>query len=277
MAKRESPTMPKASKNSLEQLLRRPDIWRGHSHAFVPQTVIDSGYPELNQALQQGWPSASMVEVCQHYHASEWYLFHPAINALMQTSPYAHLALLNPPALPFISGLQHWKIDTQRLLVIQTNSPQEFVTSFCELSQSPACPIVLAWQNQPNTKRAQNLNYTQLRKLQLSASEQEGLYVLFRDARAQEQSSPASLRLSIQTQRDNLHIHIFKQKGKLRGKEIELPIPKMWQSLVPHRELRKDKEQNNNRYTASNKGQVTLFPKITSRPLKRIVKRDYSS
>ncbi|MFL0809854.1 MAG: translesion DNA synthesis-associated protein ImuA [Agarilytica sp.] len=263
----------KAHKPTLEQLLRRPDVWRGHSHSFVPQTVLDSGYPELNQALQQqGWPSASMVEVCQRYHASEWYLFHPAINQLMQASPHAHLALLNPPALPFISGLRQWSIDTQRLFVVQSTNAQEFVTSFCELSQSPACPIVLAWQNHPA------LNYTQLRKLQLSTSEQAGLYVLFRHSRAQEQSSPANLRLSIQTQRNALHIHIFKQKGKLRHCDIELPIPEVWQALPPHPELMQNKSrESNTRYTASSKGQVTLFPAITSRSLKQVVKRDYSS
>lgn len=262
--------MTKAPPLSLEQLLRRSDLWRGHSHAFVKEEAIDSGYPKLNQALQQGgWPSTSMIEVCQSYHASEWWLFHPAINALIQPSNYGHIALLNPPALPFISGLQQLDIDTRRIFIVQTKTTQEFVRAFTELSQSAACPVLFAWQS------SRGLNYTQLRKLQLSSLEHAGLRVIFRHSQAKEQNSPASLRLSLQAKHDSLKVKIFKQKGKLRQSDIALPIPAIWRALPPHHKLHHGSQDiSHDGYTAADNSQAVILPKIASRPLEKAVKRD---
>ncbi len=267
------------AKPLLEQLLRRPDVWRGHSNTFIKNETtkaIDSGYPKLNHALQhKGWPCASLIDVCQHYHAGEWWLFHPAINHIIQASKGGHIALINPPACPFISGLQQLNIDIHKIIVVQTQNAQEFITSFVELSQSPASPIVFAWPQQ------YAISYTQLRKLQLSSQKYQGLYVLFRPYRVKEQSSPAGLRFVLQPNEYNLHLHIFKQKGKLRQSTITLPIPETWAPLLPHRNLQTHTIIDSHLSTAHNtqkvetrSNELALSPKITSRPLKKSIKRD---
>ncbi|MFL0798889.1 MAG: diguanylate cyclase [Agarilytica sp.] len=264
----------------LEQLLGRPDVWRGHSNTFIKNNttnVIDSGYPKLNHALQhKGWPSACLIDVCQHYHAGEWWLFHPAINHIIQASKGGHIALINPPALPFIRGLQQLNIDTHKIIVVRTQNAQEFITSFVELSQSPASPIVFAWPQQ------YAMSYTQLRKLQLSSQKHQGLYVLFRPYHAKEQSSPAGLRFVLRPNEYDLQIQIFKQKGKLRESIISLAIPESWAPLLPHPYLNNQTtiasplsatHKTQNIAEASN--DLALSPKITSRPLKKIIKHDF--
>ncbi len=225
-----SPKPPQNKGQSLEQLLRRQDVWRGHSRSFVQLATQPSGYSELDAALHKGWPLGCLVEVCQAFHACEWWLFHPAANALLQHYQ-GHIALLNPPALPFVAGLEKLQVDTRRLLVVQSKTAAEFVTCFTELSRCSACYVLLAWQPK------QALNYTALRKLQLSTLERPGLYVLFRSHRARAQSSPASLRLMATPTHSSLRLNIFKQKGKLQESTVELPIPAVWQSLPMHRFL----------------------------------------
>lgn len=249
----------------LEQLLRRSDLWRGHSNVFRQEYAIDSGYPKLNQALQHGgWPSACMIEVCQRYHASEWWLFYAAINTLIKGSRSSHIVLINPPATPFACGLQQRGIDIRRIIILQTKTQQEFVYSFTEVSQSPACSVVFAWQ----ATRA--LSYTQLRKLQLSTHNQKGLRVIFRHLHAQEQSSPASLRLTLQTKSDTLQVNIFKQKGQLRQNTIALPIPSSWKPLPSHRDLfGQATSATAKTIKTADHSPVIPLPTITSHPLRK--------
>lgn len=256
----------KPSQTSLEQLLRRPDLWRGHSRNFLPSTVIDTGYADLNQALQhKGWPSGGLIEVCQSYHAAEWQLFYPVISLLMAEQHTAHLALINPPALPFVGGLHQMNINSQRVIVVQTNTTEELIVCFKELSRSLACPLVFAWQ----PKRA--LSYAQLRKFQLSTIEQHGLYVIFRHLRAAQQSSPACLRLTLSPRSTHIDLNIFKQKGQLQPRTVRLPIPQAWKPLVAHNKL--NTTRSNEEYvsytsspsTKSPRGQIALFSAIDSR------------
>lgn len=249
---------------SLEQLLHRPDIWRGHSHCFTQAKGIDSGYPNLNNALQQaGWPSHCLIEACQAYHACEWWLFSPAIQQVIRTLGGGSIALINPPAMPFIHGLQRMGIDTTRLLVIHTKTVQEFVHSFTEVSQSPACPIVFAWQSQ------YALPYTQLRKLQLSTLARYGLHVLFRHERVISQSSPASLRFTLSPTEQSIHIRIVKQPGKLRHTQIKLTIPDIWKTISPHAGNQRGLQD------ISLPKDIVIFPKSHARDLKKEMKHGY--
>lgn len=223
---------------SLEQLLRRSDVWRGDSQRFAPRIALDSGYPALNAALlNKGWPLGSLIEVCQQQpNHSEWLLFTPA---LLHT-PGGYLVLLNPPAIPFAQGLIQAGIDLERVLVIRSGNKADFLASFTELARTPACNALLAWQP------ASGLSYTELRKCLLAAADGRGLYIVFRPESARHQSSPATLRVLTEAQSAALTVNIFKQKGQLqqsRAHTLKLPIPDAWQELLPHRHLDKDADE----------------------------------
>ncbi len=233
----DTPITTPNQKPTLEQLLRRGDVWRGHSQVFTPGEVVSTGHATLDPKLVgRGWPLGSLVEVClpeafnRHgCFGGEWPLLTPAIKIFCESGTF--VTLLNPPALPFASGLIQLGIPLDQLLVTHAASRQDFIASFVELSRSRHCAALLAWQPR------HYLNYTELRKCQLACAEQQGLYFLLRPHRSKNQSSPAPLRLLLQLQAENLRVDIFKQKGRFNSGEAVISLPPNWLPQTAHREL----------------------------------------
>lgn len=215
----------------LEQLLCRGDIWRGRNVPVGPARVLDSGFADLNLRLVGGgWPEAALIEICQAVHAhAEWHLLLPAL----QQTQRGLVVLLNPPTKPFAQALLQMGIDLERLVIVETQTKTEFIASFIELARSHACDAVLAWQPM------QSLSYTELRKCALAVGEAIGIYVLFRPESVRDQSSPASLRLSVAMGATHLSLTLFKQKGELipNRTPIELAVPELWGGALPHNQL----------------------------------------
>lgn len=223
-----NPTSTETSDANLKQLLTRTDIWRGDSRVFVPQLTVDSGYADLNASLlNNGWPTRSLVEVCQRgLHQQEWLLFSPILK-----TGTGYIVLLNPPALPFCQALIQWGIDLERIIIVQVANKADFLASFVELARTESCEVLLAWQQH------QTLSYTELRKCLLATNEGVGLCVLFRPESVQQQSSPATLRLLTEVASTQVQIKIFKQKGVLQQQQtqpIALPLPQVWKGLLPY-------------------------------------------
>lgn len=218
----------KSSDPSLEQLLNRADIWRGDVRILAPQIALDTGYPELNAALlNDGWPRRSLVEVCQKgFNPQEWLLLSPALKAAD-----GYVVLLNPPVMPFCQALIQAGLDLDQIIIVQVSNKADFLASFVELARSESCAVLLAWQQQ------HNLSYTELRKCFLATNEGAALCVMFRPEHAQQQSSPASLRLLSEITANDIQLRIFKQKGVLQqslSQAIKLPVPALWKALLPY-------------------------------------------
>jgi protein ImuA len=218
----------------LQQLLQRQDIWRGCTGELLSALAqpVDTGWAALNAGLRQGgWPRSNLIEVCQqNLNHGEWQLMTPALLRLSS----GFIVLLNPPAMPFVQGLLQAGLDLDRIIIVQAAAKADFLASFYELARAQACDAVLGWQPK------QALSYAELRKCQLAAADGAGLYILFRPASMRSQSSPASLRLWLESGATALQVTLFKQKGMLQthdAKPIALPLPELWQGLLPHRLL----------------------------------------
>lgn len=216
---------------TLDQLLHRHDIWRGHRNHFSNRNAVNSGYEELNALLLNGgWPLGALIEICQQRFQGEWQLFLPALLSLES----GLIVLLNPPADPFSQSLIQVGIDLDRLVVVNASEKKQFLACFRELSRTGNCGAVLSWQTQDY------FSYTELRKCLLAATEGNGLYALFRPSAVQQQSSPAQLRLFCQVVPSGLEVTVFKQKGMLQRqqtKPVILPLPTNWQPALAYPEL----------------------------------------
>ncbi len=218
--------MTQPPNTSLDQLLRRNDIWRGTSAHGSGQTVAgahwDTGHDQLNQALLlQGWPLGQLIEICQPQALySEWLLWGEAVARCTQQDQI--VALLNPPAMPLLSSLTKFALTPANLWIVKAPQRQDFVPTLTELLKASCIAGVLAWEPQ------RPLSYTDLRKIQLANLQSDHACCLFRTHKQRQHSSPAALRLWVQLQAHDLMVEIFKQKGHLQSHSLKLSLPRHW-------------------------------------------------
>lgn len=238
---------------SIEQLLLREDTWLGHSGRFTSRKVVSTGYSGLDDGLMnQGWPLNSLVEVCQSMMQAEWQLCLPALRELPGL-----VVLLNPPATPFCQAFMQANVDLERLVVVKASDKPDFVACFIELARA-GVGTLLAWQPEDQ------LSYTELRKCSLATTEATGLCIMFRPLEAQQQNSPAGLRVFAQLVPNGLEITAFKQRGFLQTHQprpVIIPLPDVWQPALPFYAL-------NQKYVASKPQPNRRLASVTPLPVR---------
>jgi len=215
---------------NLDHLLGRGDIWLGGNRQPQLRTAVSSGNELLDEALSGGWPTGSLLEMCQKGAVGcEWLLLHQALLA----QRYKPIFLLNPPFVPFAPALIDLGFDLDRIYMVRTKNKTEFVNAFVELARASQCGALLAWQPK------EGLSYTELRKCALSCAQGDGIYSLFRPLSAQKESSPASLRLAVVIKESAMEVSIFKQRGTLESHDshVRIALPHNLNSHLPLNQL----------------------------------------
>jgi hypothetical protein len=209
-----------ASSSSLEAVLARPGIWRGCALGQVAHASVSSGFAVLDAALPGGgWPAGALTELMpSHEGIGELRLLGPALASLAAQG--RGLAWIAPPYLPYAPALAAAGIELARLLIVKTRTPQETLWAFEQALASNACGAVLAWVS--------TIKYPALRRLQLAAEGSRALALAFRPPSAAQESSPAALRLALDTAPGGLAVRVLKRRGALLDQPILLP------STLPH-------------------------------------------
>jgi hypothetical protein len=203
--------------NTLTALLSHPAIWRGNQLGNVAAPSLPTGFAALDAELPGGgWPTAALTEILpQHDGIGELRILGHTLAHLSARGRW--LAWIAPPYLPYAPALQAAGIDLARLLFIKTRSPRETLWAIEQTLRSNTCGAVLAWPDK--------ITYPELRRLQLAAEGNPGLAVLFRAPRSANETSPAALRLSLQTCAGDLAVRVFKRRGAVLGNPLLLRPP----------------------------------------------------
>lgn len=190
-------------------------VWRAGELGSNDAPTLNTGYPMLNQALPGGgWPQGAMVEVLQPQAGlHEWGLVAPALAAAQAAKPGKLALLVGAPFLPFGPALGARRLSMERLLCVQAQQGRRadgpaLLWATREALQCADVAAVLAWL--PDARSAH------LRRLQIAAHAHNKLLFVFRTPRAQQESSPAPLRLLLEGwsgEGGNLLLHILKRRG----------------------------------------------------------------
>ena len=187
-------------------------VWRAGELGGASLQVADTVYAGLNAVLPGGgWPLGALVEVLQPQAGQlEWGLVAPVLASLQAQAPEKLMVLVGAPYLPFGPALGARQLDLQRLLSVQAGPGQApaLLWATREALQCADVAAVLAWL--PDARSAH------LRRLQIAAHAHHKLLFVFRPLRAQNESSPAPLRLRLEgTTGDagNLLLHVLKRRG----------------------------------------------------------------
>ncbi|MCY1169120.1 hypothetical protein D9M73_91360 [compost metagenome] len=190
--------------------LANTQVWRAGELGSASLQVVDTGYVALNRVLPGGgWPQGALAEVMQpQLGQHEWGLVAPALAAIQSQAPDKLMVLLGAPYLPFGPALGARQLNMQRLLCVQGRDAPTLLWATREALQCADVAAVLAWL--PDARSAH------LRRLQIAAHAHNKLLFVFRPLRAQNESSPAPLRLLLEgTAGDagNVLLTVLKRRG----------------------------------------------------------------
>lgn len=217
-----------------EDLLQiHPSLWRAHQLGSASQhsKSIPSGFSDLDQQLPGGgWPSSNLIELLlKHYGIGELRFLIPALRALAMARK--QLVFMNPPFLPLPNVLEQFGIPAECVVLIETAKPENRLWAIEKLIQSDSCGALLIW-----LPKESFLQPHQLRRLQYQAHKSRGLSFVFRPLEAQQQPSPASLRLTLTAHSPNvLKVRLIKRRGPVMDSTLllNLPINSLSPSLSP--------------------------------------------
>lgn len=202
----------------LQQLQNRQLIWHANQTEAPYEHCQSTGFPALDQLLGGGWPQHNVVELQSHGACAELQLISKALG---QSGSDLLQVWINPPA----SLCAEYLLQQKRPLhqVLELNAPRSvdalWAAELC--LKSGCCTDVLLWQN--------NLNLTQLKRLQLAAAQGQSQLYFFRPAMTEQQLLPWALSLLLTPATPGLQVRILKRKGGWQQQEVVLP----WAELYP--------------------------------------------
>ncbi|UUZ68172.1 translesion DNA synthesis-associated protein ImuA [Polaromonas sp. P2-4] len=190
-------------------------VWRAGELGSASLQTVGTGYAALDEVLPGGgWPQGALIEVLQPQAGlHEWGLIAPALAAMQLASPDQLMVLVGAPYLPFGPALGARQLNMQRLLCVQAGQANQgkapaLLWATREALQCADVGAVLAWL--PDARSAH------LRRLQIAAHAHHKLLLVFRPLRAQQESSPAPLRLLLEgtvSEEGNLFVNVLKRRG----------------------------------------------------------------
>ena len=183
-----------------------PAVWRANELAQTADSTVPTGHGALDAAVPGGgWPVGALVELLQAQAGqAEWRLLLPA---LAEVPVPGALVLVGAPHPPFLSGLTAQGLDVSRLLRVEADAPAARVWACEQALRCAGVCAVLAWMPQ--------VRAGQLRRLQMAAQGFRKLLFVLRPLAAQQEASPAVLRLQLELLPgdDALALHILKRRG----------------------------------------------------------------
>ncbi len=205
--------------SALEQLLEHPAIRRGRPRDGSGHGPgWPSGQPGLDALLGgSGWPLGQLIELLgEPFGSGETRLLVPMLTACGQSGGW--LALVAPPATPWLPGWRQLGIPTERILLLDTQHDTDTLWSSEQCLRDPQFGALLAWARGP-------LPTPGLRRLRLAAAESRACAILYRPSSAAAQPSPAHQRLRWRAGAEGLELEALKGNGAWTHSGQALHIP----------------------------------------------------
>ncbi|MEN9793807.1 MAG: hypothetical protein RJA17_347 [Pseudomonadota bacterium] len=213
----------------VEDLVQRhPSLWRAAGH--VPHqgpASVPSGHARLDAQLPGGgWPPGCLTELMvRALGVGEWRLLAPALQRLAQTG--RHILLLAPPHIPYAPALAALGLPTEQFLVVRARHAADRLWALEQSLRSNRFGALVAWLDATTKPEA-------LRRFQLAARAAQGPVFLFRPFEAQEQPSPAPLRLALLPRHyPGLAVQLLKRRGPVSAEPVLVNVPMASRALRP--------------------------------------------
>ncbi len=205
------------------ELFAHPLLWRGKQLSHRIQ-AINTGFTRLDSKLPgHGWPRGAITELVHETSGcGELSLLLPALAWLSRQN--RRITMIDPPWVPYPSALYGHGLDLEKLLLVRTQSKQESLWACEQVVRGMPGGAMLAWPDE--------ISFSELRRLQLAAKNSRQSVFLFRRQATAKVSSPAELRLRLNTDDGDLQVHILKCRGQRPSDAIRIPQTEWGQTAI---------------------------------------------
>ncbi|MCM5678775.1 translesion DNA synthesis-associated protein ImuA [Schlegelella sp. S2-27] len=204
--------------SGVEMLAERGCLWRGDALGGTAGRVLPTGHEMLDRELPGGgWPCGALTEVLLPPGAGcEWRLLGPALGRLAEKGGASVLIGAPKGTAPHMPGLALTDLDPAALVWVAVDTPAQALWAAEQALHCRQTAAVLLWLPQPARPQA-------LRRLQAHAQQADAPLFMFRPQEAQQQSSPAPLRLwAAPAQPWSLQVRLLKRRGPTHEGVLEL-------------------------------------------------------
>ena len=211
--------MPPLQRNriTLDDVLARPDVWRGDQLASASTPALTSGFAALDAVLPGGgWSRGSLSEIlCDQAGIGDLSFVMPALRLLhRQQRP---TLLVAPPHAPCAPGWSTAGGDPAQVLIVAPHNVRDALWAAEQALASGALGAVLYWGKQ--------ISAAQVRRLEVAMAGSDTLGWLIRPRRAQNEASACALRLRLATgPRGELAVELLKRRGPPCPRTLYLDI-----------------------------------------------------
>ncbi|MGP8437838.1 translesion DNA synthesis-associated protein ImuA [Paraburkholderia fungorum] len=201
-----------------------PSLWKGNQLARSVSRTVATGYDRLTRELPGGgWPLGALVELMvQQPGIGELRLLQPALLSVAKRA----IVLVKPPKVPNALGLSYIGMPAYKLMRLEPQSAADALWSTEQILKANTCGAVILWQ--------QHIRAESLRRLSLHAQSSEALFFVLRPLAAAQDTSPASLRLSLRPIENGVQIEIIKRKGPVGVDPFNIELKSSPILLSPH-------------------------------------------
>ena len=211
--------MPSPLRDSitLDDVLARPDVWRGDRLASASTPALASGFAALDAELPGGgWPRGGLSEVLSGQSGiGELSIIMPALRQMhRQQRP---TLLVAPPHALCAPGWFAAGVDPAHLFVVAPHTVRDALWAVEQALASGALGAVVYWSAQ--------IGAAQVRRLEVAVSRSDTLAWLLRPLRAQNEASPSALRLRLGAgPRGSIAVDLLKRRGTPCARTLYLDI-----------------------------------------------------
>jgi hypothetical protein len=200
---------------ALHEILERHPVWRGGPLSSGPPALA-TGFESLDRELPGGgWPVGALTELfVRRPGIGELELLLPALAALSWAGK--RIVWLAPPHLPYAPALAAAGIDLAQLALVRAPGRRDALWAAEQVLRAGSGHALLAWL--PAAR------YEEVRRLAVAAEGAHAFVALFRAAQALQESSPAALRLALESEGPGLSVHILKRRGVPAAAPLVLPL-----------------------------------------------------
>jgi len=191
-----------------------PSLWLASQLARSYTRCVDTGHAALSAQLPGGgWPTGTLVDLLiQQPGIGELRLLRPALAEVAKR----RIVLLQPPHPPQALALAALGVPPSQVIWLRAKQTADALWAAEQVLRSGSCGALLFWQSHA---RADSL-----RRLHLAAQAGETLFFLMRPLAAQQDASPAPLRLALRPQAGGIEIDFIKRRGPQRDAPLFLPL-----------------------------------------------------